>query len=129
MTTTPRTLPTAMRAYIAITAFCAVVVALALAVTSELPRGADALIAAQVLTLVFLAKCYPVPLAPKRKLSLNTAPMLAAIVLLQPCPAVLSVAAGMLAGELWRRSSRAQTTFNVSVALLYTAIGAFVLRM
>src|SRR4051812_13841082 len=91
--------PPALRAYIAAITVAAVVAIGALVIASPAGLGArDLLIAAQVVALVALARCYPVHLAPKTKLSLDTAPTLAALILLPGPLAVISVAGGMLVG-------------------------------
>jgi len=121
--------PAALRTYITVVALAATVVGLALLRLSALPSGFDWLVAGQVAALVALARCYPVHLAPKSKFSLDTAPTIAALFLLPPAYAVLSVGVGMLAGELWLRARSLQAVLNVSVAILRTAAGIAVLGL
>lgn len=116
--------PPTLRAYIGAASITALTVVCALVVSAASgPSTRDLLIGLQVAALVALARCYPIHLAAKSKLSLDTAPTLAALVLLPPGLAVISVSVGMLLGELRQRSPGMQLRFNVAVAALRTAAG------
>jgi hypothetical protein len=78
--------------------------------------------------LIAMARAYPVRLAPKRKMSVDTAPALAAVLLLSPVLAMLAAAIGMLSGEIRARGRWFQALFNSAVSGLRVGAGALAYR-
>lgn len=124
-----RPMPRRLRVYVGGVA-AAFALALTFAFTAAPPRiSAHALgSAAGLAVLVAAARAFPIRLAPKRKMSVDTAPSFAAVVLLSPALAIATAAAGMLAGELRSHSRWFQATFNTAVAGLRVGAGALVYR-
>ncbi len=76
---------------------------------------------------VTLASLFPLPFVARTKLYLDTAILLAAVLLLEPAAALLVAASGVLLGEALRRQPWDQTVFNGAQATLQAATGSAVL--
>ena len=79
--------------------------------------------------LVLLAKLFPLHVAPKTKVTLDTAVLFAAMLLLGPVPAMAVAAVGTLAAHLIRREEWFQALFNGAQAMLRTGVGALLLAL
>lgn len=125
-----RAMPVRLRAYIGgvTLGFLAALGAAAVLWTPLMPPSASAT-AAGVALLIAMARAYPVRVAPKRKMSVDTAPAFAAVVLLSPPLAMAAAAAGMLAGEIRAGGRWFQAAFNSSVSGLRVGVGAIVFRV
>lgn len=93
-------------------------VALAIATNNDWPRGREIPIACVLTVLITLARRFPVLLAPKTKILVDTAPAFTAALVMPPPIAALIAGAGMLGGELWAHEEREQAVYNTSHALL-----------
>lgn len=78
--------------------------------------------------LIAMARAYPVRIAPKRKMSVDTAPAFAAVLLLAPVVAMATAAVGMLAGEVRAGGRWFQAAFNSAVSGLRVGAGALAFR-
>ncbi|MFN8557142.1 MAG: HD-GYP domain-containing protein [Dehalococcoidia bacterium] len=100
-----------------------------LGICFALPAGVSAVHAqeaAWVTLLVAAARAFPVRVAPKRLIGLDTAPAFLAVLMLPPAPAMAAVALGMLGGEFWARGRWFQALFSGSVAGLRVGLAALV---
>jgi HD-GYP domain-containing protein (c-di-GMP phosphodiesterase class II) len=118
--------PLRLRVFVWLVAVIAgAVLAVSLFFTS-MPSGTELSAAAILLAMVAAAHLYPLHLAPRRKMSADTAPAFAAALLL-PLPfAMLVSVLGIGAGEIRRRTVRIQLVYNVAVAALRAAAAAVV---
>jgi len=113
--------------------YLAVIVAVALvAAVVSFPGLSDpslsrALIALSLAGAMLLASLYPLPLVSGTKLYLDTAVLVAAVIVFSPGLALLVVACGRLAGSLARREPRDQAFFNVGVIILQAVGGGAIL--
>ena len=73
--------------------------------------------------LIALAYWRPMEIGPKRKVNVGTAAEVAAVLLLPGPFAVLTLAAGSLAGEAPRHVRLVQRVFNTALAMLRAAVG------
>src|SRR5204862_3254419 len=102
-----------------------VVLATAVATTRPVSLSHDDVVLAAMLTvMVFLARRFPVQLAPKTKTMVDTAPLFAAVLLLPPPVAISAVAVGTAAAEAARNAPWFQTLFNASEIMVRAAAGA-----
>jgi len=125
-----RPVPLRLKMYIAVVAggFTAgLVAALAVAPPVMTPAGVETMLG--VALLVAVARAFPVHLAPKRKLIVDTAPSFAAAVLLPPPLAAAAAAVGMLGGEVRSRGRWFQAIFNASVSGARVGAAALVCRL
>lgn len=125
-----RTMPRRLRLYIAavVAAFVCCTVAIA-AVERPAPAARPAAIAAAAALLIAMARAYPVRLAPKRRMSVDTAPCFVAVLLLAPTAAILAGALGMLAGEVRAGGRWFQALFNTALSGLRVAAAVVTLRL
>ncbi len=124
-----RTMPPRLRFYIGavVLAYVTLQVALAIGGWPTLGPGGWGT-AGNIALLVALARVFPVRLAPKRKMVVDTAPSFAAALLLPPAVAMLAGAGGMGLGELRVRGRWFQLTFNSAVSGLRVGVAAFLFR-
>jgi HD-GYP domain-containing protein (c-di-GMP phosphodiesterase class II) len=122
----PRALPPPLRLRV----YVALVAAVAAAVLLWSLRGGlhfrveQIVVALLLAVMVGVAHVFPVHLAPRVNVSIDTAPAFAAALLLPVPLAILVSVSGILAGELWRRTALIQMTYNVAVAALRAAAAA-----
>jgi HD-GYP domain-containing protein (c-di-GMP phosphodiesterase class II) len=122
-------LPLAVRRYIAsVAAVSAVVVGLCLAFGSDPPIRSHPVLAVALAVAVLLAQAFPIHLADKTKVDVDTAALTAAALLLSPAAAAVlaATAAGILRAA--RREDRDQAVFNVAQTALYVGVGGLVFR-
>ncbi|MCL4541261.1 MAG: HD domain-containing protein [Chloroflexi bacterium] len=90
------------------------------------------IVALSLIAFIAVGGIFPLRLTPRVKVSIVTAPMFAAVLVLPPAPAALVILAGTLAyhGYLHARHRRTwfDAVFNVSRATLQGAVGATVYR-
>src|SRR5947209_3948596 len=107
-----RTLPTRLLAMVSLTTVLAMASLAFVLATLPLHAGLRQGITALGLGLtLLLARRFPVHLTEKTKTTLSTVPLFAAVLLLSPPLALLTVAAGMAGAELWRRTPWFQALF------------------
>lgn len=120
-----RTAP--MRLYLTIIALSAVslvVFAVAAALEPVRAESRQLVLSALLVPMIFLARAYPVHVGPKVKISVDTAPVFATVLLL-PAPLAIAVAAVAVAtAGVIRRSPWFQTMFAVDETALRVAAGA-----
>src|SRR5690348_15316587 len=108
----------------ALAAVASIVVALAWSGPPAADRLSLALVLAGGIVLAGLA---PLPFVDRTKLYLDTAVLLAAVLLLDPPSAMLVAAAGTLLGQAVRRQPQDQAVFNAAQATLQAATGVALL--
>lgn len=124
-----RSLPHRLRWYIVSVSCTWLLLALALSVTYPPEITAQSVgTTFSLAALIAIARVFPVQLAPKKKLIVDTAPALVAALLLAPPLAALSGALGMMAGEVRVRGRWFQAVFNGSVEGLRVGLAAFLFR-
>ncbi|MBI2853398.1 MAG: HAMP domain-containing histidine kinase [Chloroflexi bacterium] len=82
-------------------------------------------LAACLALLIALAGAYPIPLSPKVKANVVTAPLFAAVVLLQPVVAMATAVVGVTASEIMLRRRPHNVLFNGAAAAIYAGAAAF----
>lgn len=108
-----------------------VLLALALLPLSRLVTGSlggiPALVAALILAVLIAgAHRFPVHIGPKRKANVSTIPEVAAVLLLPGLLAVTTLTAGVLAGEVHRRTPPIQWLFNAALAAIRAVVGGLI---
>jgi diguanylate cyclase (GGDEF)-like protein len=96
---------------------------LALAHTS-LPSSDRLGLAVALAGATLLAQLFPLHLSPKTKLYLDSAVLVAAVILFEPGVAALVMGTGVALAHLLRRQSWAQTCFNTAQMVLLAATGS-----
>jgi hypothetical protein len=125
-----RAMPMRLRAYVGgISAAFVLVMLLATVLWTPAITPHDLGTAAGLALLIAMARAYPVRIAPKRKMSVDTAPAFAAIILLSPVMAMAAAAFGMLAGEVRSGGRWFQAMFNTAVSGLRVGAGALAFRL
>ena len=112
---------------VALVALVALVLAVAMLAAADRPSVGSAALALALAAGMTLAGLFPLPFAAKTKLYLDTATLVAAVLLYPPGVAVLVVASGMLLAHLLRHQPREQTIFNTAIAVVQAALGGAVL--
>jgi diguanylate cyclase (GGDEF)-like protein len=87
----------------------------------------DVLLAVLVAGCMALAVAVPIHVGPQQKLTLYGSVIFAAVMLLQPALAIVSVGLGTVAGQLTRRVSWDELLFNGLLTMLQAAAGSFAL--
>ena len=119
----------AVTRYVAVLAAAAAAVLVPSVVLSARVRGGDHLLVAALLGVALLAAYrFPVHLTDKTKVSVDTAILLAAVLLLPPGLAIATAAAAAAVHELVDRAPWQQGLFNAAQTTLYVAAGAWVFR-
>lgn len=96
-------------------------------VADGVARGTTAVFDALLLTaLIALAYQRPVEIGLKRKINVSTAAEVTAVLLLPGPIAVLTLAAGSVAGEATRRVRLVQRVFNPTLAMMRAIVGSIV---
>jgi len=117
----------ATRIYIAVLVLLAVLLAIA-AYSLDTPLISDSvLLALGFAFLMLLASRFTLPFTSTTKVTLDTAVIFAAILLLPPIVAIAIAAAGKVAGQLLRRNALYQVTFNSAQAALQAGVGGMIL--
>lgn len=92
------------------------------------PPGLDTLLQAVVATaLMAVAWLYPLPLAFKQRLYLDTSVLIAVVVLLPPGLAMGVAGTGTLLAHIIRRQEWVQSTFNAAQIMMQAALGGLIL--
>ncbi len=121
--------PLRLRLFVRAVAVAAAATALASSRAAAEPERVQILVAIVVTGMVGAAHTFPVQLAPHARVSADTAPAFAAVLLLPPPLAIAVSVAGIAAGEALRRTAVIQMTYNVSVAALRTAAAVAVFAL
>ena len=119
----------AARAYIAALVLLAITLLLPAAARMALPTSHDLLLAAAIAGCTALAWRFPLNFAFRTKLYVDTAVIVAAILLFVPGIAMLAVGTGTLLGHGFRRAPRdwAEALFNAAQVMLQAAVGGAML--
>ncbi|MHB8577746.1 MAG: HD-GYP domain-containing protein [Dehalococcoidia bacterium] len=119
--------PKRMIAYVSVVAICAVGLTPASLVAHGASHGLTALLEALALAgMIGWARRRPVQIGLKRRISVSTAPELAAVLLLPGPVALVTLLAGMLAGQHGRRGPLIQHIFNYSSPIIRAVLGMVV---
>lgn len=102
----------------------AVVMALSVWARPIQPAAATIALSVAFATLTGLAGIYPIPLSPKIKATVATAPAFAAVLLLSPGLATIAAAAGALSSELVHHRRFPYVLFNTATAAIYVGAAA-----
>jgi diguanylate cyclase (GGDEF)-like protein len=94
---------------------------------SSFPTGHDALLALLIAGCTTLAITFPVHSGPQQTMTLNGSAIFAAVLLLEPQTAIITVGLGTLLGQFARRAAPVELLFNTLQTMLQTAAGGFVL--
>lgn len=114
----------AQRYIVALTAFMVGLMVVLMAwAWSAPPDWATLATVGVVIALLTVAWLYPLPLAFKRRLYLDTSVLIAAIILLPTGYAMAAAGIGTLLAHLIRRQDGIQATFNALLILAQTAVG------
>jgi diguanylate cyclase (GGDEF)-like protein len=98
-----------------------------LLISTTAPSAREAILAIVCGGLTALAWLYPIPLAFKRKLFLDTSVLVAAVLLLPPGPATLAVGVGTLLAHVLRRQEWAEASFNTAQSMLQAGTTGLIL--
>ncbi len=118
-----RTPPYRVRAFVTATTLVAIGTGAVLARTSPALSRQQVLLGVVLALMIAVAHRFPVELTARSKITADTAPAFAAVLLLEPAPAIIASTAGILAGEMLRRSAGIQAAFNTAVSALRTCAG------
>ena len=99
---------------------------LAFVSSSHLPGGRNIAIAVFLTLLIALARRFPVHLAPKTKILVDTAPAFTAALVLPPAVAGAVAGMGMLIGEILTREERVQGLFNTAHSVIAGVVASSV---
>ena len=113
----------AAKLYLGAVAVAALGAALAAVSHAAVPGPARLALALALAAATALAACFPLHLGPGTKLSLDTALLVAAVLLFEPGVAVLVVGVGALLADAARRQPWDQTLFNLALRVLLVAAG------
>ena len=125
-------LSSAARFYITLIVLVTVVLATVLLLGTDPPKATNTVLALALGILVAAANLFPLTFAHKRRVSLDSAVIFAAVLLFDPGVAVLIAGMGCLAGDVLSSRGRARTAeiiFNASQTALQAGVGALVLML
>lgn len=114
----------AARRYLGAISLAAVVTALVALRHANAPHAGHVVLAIALALEALLAQCFPLHVAAKSKLYLDTAVLVVAVVLFEPGIALLVMGAGSLLAHLVRREPWDQTLFNTAQVVLLAAGGS-----
>ncbi|MBL8128802.1 MAG: bifunctional diguanylate cyclase/phosphodiesterase [Chloroflexia bacterium] len=114
----------AARRYLGAISLAAVVTALVALRHANAPHAGHVVLAIALALEALLAQCFPLHVAAKSKLYLDTAVLVVAVALFEPGIALLVMGAGSLLAHLVRREPWDQTLFNTAQVVLLAAGGS-----
>ncbi len=114
----------AARRYLGAISLVAAVVALVALRHANAPHAGHVVLAIALALEALLAQCFPLHVAAKSKLYLDTAVLVVAVALFEPGIALLVMGAGSLLAHLVRREPWDQTLFNTAQVVLLAAGGS-----
>jgi diguanylate cyclase (GGDEF)-like protein len=114
----------AARLYLAAIILAALAVALVSWRHATAPHAGHVVLAIALALVAMLAQCFPLHVAAKTKLYLDTAVLVAAVVLFEPGLALMVMGAGSLLAHVLRREPWDQTLFNTAQVVLLAAGGS-----
>jgi diguanylate cyclase (GGDEF)-like protein len=120
----PERLRPAARCYLALVVLAALGAAVVALHRATVPDVGHILLAVVLGLEVLLAQCFPLHVAARTKLYLDTAILVAVVVLFQPGVALLVMGAGCALAHLVRREPWDQTLFNTAQMILLAAGGS-----
>jgi HD-GYP domain-containing protein (c-di-GMP phosphodiesterase class II) len=110
--------PVRLQVYVWATVAAAHLALAAAFVHNPVPAPRELIVAVLLAVMVGVAHSFPVQLAPRLRLSADTAPAFAATLLLPPPLAIAVSVAGIGGGEAVRRGHMIQVAYNIAVAAL-----------
>ncbi len=120
-----KNLPFPLAAYILATATVALAVAVAAALDGNEPAGGRELYyMAALAALVAAASHFPLHIGPRAQIYMDTAPVIAAVILLPPPLALATCALGKIAANSWSRTPVFQALFNVSTMAVQAGLAS-----
>lgn len=117
------------RRYIAALTGAALAVTLFALSQSGAPSWEQAVLTVALGTLAAVAWLFPLPISFKTRLYLDTSVVVAAILTLEPGPAIVVAGAGAAVAHRIRRADAAETVFNTAQAMLQAAAGSAILAL
>lgn len=121
--------PHRLRLYVGAVALCAALALLGAGAVEHHISLMNWLLAALLTGMVGFAHTFPVHMAPRNNVTVDTAPAFAAALILPLPPAIAASLAGIGGGETVRGTPAIQRIYNTAVAGMRTAAAAFTLRL